>query len=175
MIDVDGLKAHIDIEDVIEWLDLERPMRVGRTLKILCPIPEHVERWPSCVIYEQTDSWYCFGCQRGGDVIALVQAVKGLSFLDAAQWVAEHTGESLGPYRGSEGPAMTYVEPVSAQAHADVVEWLRQSGPHSVPLSDSIFGDYDETMRAYDAKEIDAKEAIMRLIDWRKTWKERLS
>ena len=39
--------------------------------KVVVCCPLHDEDTPSCRYYEETNSFYCFGCQRGGDVIAL--------------------------------------------------------------------------------------------------------
>jgi hypothetical protein len=38
-----------------------------------CILPDHEDRTPSFVVYEATNSFYCFGCSRGGDVIDLEQ------------------------------------------------------------------------------------------------------
>jgi hypothetical protein len=173
MIDTDALKANIDILDVLNWLGLDQPSPWHRTPRIRCPLGCDPTKRPALAIYEATDSWYCFRCNVGGDVIDLVQAVKGLSFLDAAQWVADRAGAVLNRVEARERPATALVEPVASQAHADVVRWVRALGP-SVALADAVFIDYDETMRAYDAKEIDAKAAIKRLIEWRMKWKDRL-
>ena len=59
-------------------LDLRRE---GAQLVALCPL--HDESRPSFYLYPNTNSWYCFGCHRGGDSIALVRAVEGCDFPDA--------------------------------------------------------------------------------------------
>lgn len=50
-------------------------------LKGLCPI--HEEATPSFVIYPATNSFHCFGCGKGGDVITYLMAVKNLTFVEA--------------------------------------------------------------------------------------------
>lgn len=47
-------------------------------LKARCPLPGHDDRSPSFVIYPSTNSAWCFGCQRGGDVIKLTGYALGL-------------------------------------------------------------------------------------------------
>jgi len=52
--------------------------------KACCPLPGHDDRTPSFTIYEGSDSAWCFGCGRGGDVIKLTQFAHGLErFSDA--------------------------------------------------------------------------------------------
>jgi hypothetical protein len=36
-----------------------------------CILPEHEDKNPSFVVFEDTDSFYCFACQVGGDAITL--------------------------------------------------------------------------------------------------------
>lgn len=44
-----------------------------------CPLPGHDDRTPSFVVYGDDDRAWCFGCNRGGDVIALTGYALGLS------------------------------------------------------------------------------------------------
>lgn len=46
-----------------------------------CPL--HSEKTPSFKIYPKTNSFYCFGCGAGGDVIKLVQVLFGISYPQA--------------------------------------------------------------------------------------------
>ena len=69
-----------DIQEVCRMLDLEMSRN-----KIHCPY--HEERTPSCHVYEKTNSFYCFGCSKGGDVIELVMCTKGYSFIDAVKFL----------------------------------------------------------------------------------------
>ncbi len=52
--------------------------------KCRCPLPGHEDMTPSFIVYEASDSSWCFGCQRGGDVIALTKFAHGYErFTDA--------------------------------------------------------------------------------------------
>jgi DNA primase len=42
-----------------------------------CILPDHEDKTPSFVVYERTDSFYCFGCQVGGDAITLEKLCGG--------------------------------------------------------------------------------------------------
>ena len=44
----------------------------------LCPLPGHSEKTGSFTVYVKTNSFYCFGCATGGDVITLHRILKGL-------------------------------------------------------------------------------------------------
>lgn len=56
--------------------------------KLCCPI--HGENTPSLQIYEDTNSWYCWGaCGEGGDEIAFVKSIDGVDFNEAVKKVCE--------------------------------------------------------------------------------------
>lgn len=47
-----------------------------------CNCPIHQEKTPSFVIYPE-NTWYCFGCNQGGDAIDLVMVLEQLTFVEA--------------------------------------------------------------------------------------------
>ncbi len=47
--------------------------RVSDKWAACCPLPKYEDRSPSSVVYLQTNSWFCFGCLLGGDVIELAR------------------------------------------------------------------------------------------------------
>lgn len=49
----------------------------------------------SVALYPDRGAWHDFATGDGGDVIALVEAVRECGFLDAAEWLAAHTGVRL--------------------------------------------------------------------------------
>src|SRR5919107_1267468 len=51
--------------------------RVGKTWATNCLLPNHEDRTPSFVVYPETNSWYCFSCLRGGDVVELARLAWG--------------------------------------------------------------------------------------------------
>lgn len=56
--------------------------------KLCCPI--HGENTPSLQIYEDTNSWYCWGaCAEGGDEIEFVKSMDGVDFPEAVKKVCE--------------------------------------------------------------------------------------
>ena len=55
--------------------------------KICCPF--HKERTASLNIYEDNESYYCFGCGAGGDAINFLRDLEGLDFKEALQKVCE--------------------------------------------------------------------------------------
>src|SRR3989344_4796299 len=59
--------------------------RNGKTLVGLCPF--HNERKPSFHIYHANNSFYCYGCQKGGNVINFVRELEGLSFREAIKYL----------------------------------------------------------------------------------------
>ncbi len=64
--------------------------RRGRTYVCCCPF--HSEKTPSCTIYPDDQSFYCFGCGTGGTAITFVQKMENLPFLEAVRTLAQRSG-----------------------------------------------------------------------------------
>jgi DNA primase len=59
----------------------------GNIKQALCPF--HSERNPSFTVWIDTDSWYCFSCEDGGDVIELVRRHQNIGYRAALEWLGE--------------------------------------------------------------------------------------
>ena len=80
-----------DITDVVEsYVQLRRR---GRTHTGLCPF--HNEKTPSFVVYPETQSFYCFGCGAGGDVINFIKRINNVDYLEAVKFLAGRAGMPL--------------------------------------------------------------------------------
>lgn len=91
------LTSACDIEDVMSsYVFLKR---AGRNLKALCPF--HSEKTPSMTIYPQTQSFYCFGCGAGGDVINFIMRAENLEYPEAVRFLAKRVGMEV-PEDGGE-------------------------------------------------------------------------
>lgn len=73
----------------------------GRTL--VCNCPFHSEKTPSFTVFPDTQSFYCFGCGAGGDVITFVMKAENLDFIDAVKLLAERSGMAI-PERNGGSP-----------------------------------------------------------------------
>jgi DNA primase len=65
----------------------------GGSLKGLCPF--HDEKTPSFNVNPSRGFFHCFGCSEGGDVIAFVQKIDGLSFAETIERLADRFGVQL--------------------------------------------------------------------------------
>ncbi len=61
--------------------------------KALCPF--HQEKTPSFSLEAARGLYYCFGCNKGGDVINLVMELEALTFVEAVERLAEKVGVRL--------------------------------------------------------------------------------
>jgi DNA primase len=74
--------------DIVELVGARTQLRrVGARWTGRCPF--HDERTPSFSVSPEKKTYYCFGCQRGGDVFRFVQETEGLDFAESVEWLAE--------------------------------------------------------------------------------------
>jgi len=91
---VEAIKAAWPIERFCTVLlgAVLKPAGPGRW-RASCPLPGHDDRTPSFVVYGDDDRAWCFGCNRGGDVIALTGYALGLSrFYDRLEHLERQAG-----------------------------------------------------------------------------------
>ena len=85
---LDRLKDRNRIEDVMRsYVTLKH---AGHNLKCLCPF--HSEKTPSCTVYTDNGSFYCFGCGAGGDVITFIMKIENLDYIEAVRFLAQRAG-----------------------------------------------------------------------------------
>lgn len=82
------LKFKTDIEDIISTYVTLR--KNGSTSKGLCPF--HNEKTPSFTVYNDTQSFYCFGCGAGGDAVTFLKKIENLDYIDAVKLLAQRAG-----------------------------------------------------------------------------------
>lgn len=85
------LKDRNDITDVISsYVTLKR---AGRLHSGRCPF--HNEKTPSFYVYPDTQSFYCFGCGAGGEVITFIKKIENLDYIDAVKFLAQRAGMEM--------------------------------------------------------------------------------
>lgn len=82
------LKMKSDLADIAaSYVNLKRR---GKNLVGLCPF--HNEKSPSFNIYSENGSFYCFGCQAGGDIITFIMKIENLDYIEAVKFLAQRAG-----------------------------------------------------------------------------------
>jgi DNA primase len=79
------IKERLDIVNFLkQYLELKP---AGKNFKALCPF--HKEKTPSFMVSSERQSWHCFGCSQGGDIIKFLMLYENLEFYDALKILAE--------------------------------------------------------------------------------------
>lgn len=87
---------HHDIADVVG--KVVHLVKRGKNLVGLCPF--HSEKTPSFTVSREKQSYYCFGCGAGGNVIGFVMESEGLHFPEAVRKLAEEAGIPIASEQG---------------------------------------------------------------------------
>ena len=85
------VKAKVDLVKVVS--EYVRLTKRNKDFWGLCPF--HQEDSPSFHVNPQRQSWYCFGCERKGDVFTFVELIEKTDKRGALQLLAERAGVEL--------------------------------------------------------------------------------
>ncbi len=89
---IDAVIEANDIVDVVSsYVKLDK--RSSLNLFGLCPF--HEEKTPSFSVSPGKQIFYCFGCQKGGNVIKFIQEIEHLSYPESIRFLAERSGVTL--------------------------------------------------------------------------------
>jgi len=85
------LNQRVDIGDLISgYVNLRQR---GNRMVGLCPF--HNEKTGSFTVFNDTNSYYCFGCGAGGGPITFVRQIENLDFMEAVKMLADKCGMQL--------------------------------------------------------------------------------
>ena len=82
------LRMRCDIEQIISsYTPIKRR---GKNLVGLCPF--HNEKTPSFTVYPESQSFFCFGCGAGGEVISFIRRAENLDYTEAVRLLCDRCG-----------------------------------------------------------------------------------
>lgn len=114
---LEEVKERNDIEEVINrYVPLKR---AGANMVGLCPF--HSEKTPSFTVFSASKSFYCFGCQTGGDVVSFVMRMEGMDYPEAVEFLANRAGVPIQEENGYSPPAVRVKK-------ERIVEAMREAG-----------------------------------------------
>lgn len=90
MIDIEDLKARVNIVDIIEnFVPLKKH---GKDYFGCCPF--HNEKTASFTVNDNEQFYHCFGCGESGDVVKFLQDINGWDFKQAAKFLGADIQET---------------------------------------------------------------------------------
>jgi len=88
---VSQVKERLDILEVVgSYLTLKK---AGSNYKSNCPF--HNEKSPSFMVSPERQTFKCFGCGEGGDILTFIEKIEGVDFYNALKILADRAGIKL--------------------------------------------------------------------------------
>ncbi len=75
--------------DMVEVVSARTPLRRASGSRFTGRCPFHEEKTPSFSVNPVDKLFYCFGCGKGGDLVAFVRETENLDFVGAIEWLAD--------------------------------------------------------------------------------------
>ena len=75
--------------DMVEVVSARTPLRRASGSRFTGRCPFHEEKTPSFSVNPVDKLYYCFGCGKGGDLVAFVRESENLDFVGAIEWLAD--------------------------------------------------------------------------------------
>jgi DNA primase len=92
------IRSRADLVEIVR--EHVRLRQVGQQFTGLCPF--HQENTPSFRVTPASQTWHCFGCDKGGDVFKFIELIDRTDFRGALELLAERTGVELSRQSGAE-------------------------------------------------------------------------
>lgn len=87
-----------DANDLVELVSQHVQLtRSGSSWRGLCPFPGHAEKTPSFFVSDVKQVYHCFGCQKGGTAYNFLMEIKGMTFPEAVEYLADKANIPLPP------------------------------------------------------------------------------
>ncbi len=101
---IEAIKDRSDIVELIgSYVTLRR---AGANYNGLCPF--HSERTPSFTVFPDSQSFFCFGCEAGGDAFTFIMRSENLEYPEAVEFLAKRAGIDIpADENGYERPAVS--------------------------------------------------------------------
>jgi len=118
------IRFRADIVEIIsEYVSLKK---AGKNFLGLCPF--HSEKTPSFNVNQEKQAFYCFGCQKGGDVITFLREIHNSTFVEVVSQLAGRYGITVAPssYKQEKGdeqePLLSINDSVASHFHRLLTE-----------------------------------------------------
>ena len=173
------LKARCDIETLIGTY--VRLKRAGTNSVGNCPF--HSEKTPSFTVFRGSQSFYCFGCGAGGDVITFVMRMENLDYMAAVEKLCNMAGmvmpqESYGAsqkrtdrkrlFELNKKAARFFHNALIDPKNADALKYITDRGltPRTIKhfgigYADSDFGSLSAYLKSEGYTDAELKEAFL--------------
>jgi len=116
---IEQVRQATDIVEVIgEFVRLKKR---GRNYQALCPF--HNEKAPSFSVSPDKQMYYCFGCNKGGNVITFLMEHENMTFVDAVRMLAARAGITI-PERRTDSTSKEELEKLH-YAHQLAVDYFK--------------------------------------------------
>jgi DNA primase len=127
---LEEIRERADIVHVIsEHVALKK---AGRNFIGHCPF--HKEKTPSFSVRPDKHMFYCFGCGARGNVISFLMQINGMTFPEAARYLAERAGISLPDVSGPTDAAATEKERLY-RVNKQGAQWFARNFTSRAPLA----------------------------------------
>ncbi|MCB0412251.1 MAG: DNA primase, partial [Bdellovibrionales bacterium] len=89
----DFIAKVLESNDIIEVIGQDTQLKGrGSQFMGLCPFPSHKERTPSFSVNQDKQVYHCFGCKESGNLITYLRTLRGMSFIEAVEYLANRAG-----------------------------------------------------------------------------------
>ncbi len=140
---IEQVRQATDIVEVIgEFVRLKKR---GRNYQALCPF--HNEKAPSFSVSPDKQMYYCFGCNKGGNVITFLMEHENMTFVDAVRLLASRAGITI-PEKRTDSTSKEELERLH-YAHQLALDYFKKV-LHSERYKTDIFKYLHDTRRLSD-------------------------